>query len=379
MLISEKNRQPVRRVLAIMLGAAASVILSMAFPFLPARSDFRAYYWAGTMVRQGRGEILYDLNQGQGYFDRPYCHLPYEALIFAPLSKLPIPTAYHVWIAVQLTAFFWSLYLLRECLANLSWLRRVALGSSVLCPLLWAVVAGQDCILLLLVYVFVFRSLKNHREFRAGVWMGLGLFRFQLLLPAILIALVKRRGELVKGLMLTASIVGVISFALVGPDLPRRYAGILSFMAHKDDAPLLRWMPTLRGLNSLVGVPPVATLLLTLAVVVVLTGAWLGTDWDPRTREFESLFALTIIVSILISYHSYLYDLVLLALPAALILRRSTWLTVAVVATYLPASIAVWGSGNFGVLALVSALLLALEWPTQERLRRVATGRYVSV
>jgi hypothetical protein len=367
MMTSRKTLPSPQKVAALLLAAAALAILSMAFPLLPARSDFMAFYWAGTMVREGRGASLYDLTFGQGYFTRPYCHPPYEALIFAPLSYLPPQGAFRVWFAIQMLAFCCSLYLLREHMADSDWTHKLALGAAVFCPFMWALVAGQDCTVLLLLYVLVFRSLKEGREFRAGVWLGLGLFRFQLLLPTLLVVLVKRRRELLRGLVLTAAALTAISFALVGPHLPARYAAILSLMADKDDPPLLRWMPTLRGLTALAHLPNSVTLLLTLAVLSSLAIAWIRTDWDPRSRRFETMFALTVIIATLVSYHSFLYDLVILVLPTVLILRHSSWLTTAVVASYLPLSFGLWRSGNFGFLALATALLAATARPPRDQ------------
>src|SRR5581483_795088 len=78
--------------------------------------DFIAFYTAGTFVREGRLERLYDLRAVQefqhdlahrlgvdiGSACGPWWNPPFYALVFAPLSRLPYPNALALWLTINL-------------------------------------------------------------------------------------------------------------------------------------------------------------------------------------------------------------------------------------------------------------------------------------
>ena len=50
----------------------------------------------------------------------------------------------------------------------------------------------------------------------AGCCLGLGIFRFHLVLPLVLILLYRRRGKVLFGFVATAALLGLISVAIIG-------------------------------------------------------------------------------------------------------------------------------------------------------------------
>src|SRR5437773_1620007 len=82
--------------------------------------DFLAFYTAGTFVRTGRANQLYDLPAVKAFEQQvaareklelpgddfgPFWNPPLFAWVFAPLSMLPYPLAWTVWLAVNLLCF----------------------------------------------------------------------------------------------------------------------------------------------------------------------------------------------------------------------------------------------------------------------------------
>src|SRR6266567_8652820 len=79
--------------------------------FIGGRADFRQLYAAGYMVKTGQRYELYDYdlqtqieNNVVGPSDTPlpFNHLPYEAILFAPLSAFSYRTAYFIFLAINL-------------------------------------------------------------------------------------------------------------------------------------------------------------------------------------------------------------------------------------------------------------------------------------
>src|SRR5512143_2782927 len=158
--------------------------------------DFSIFYTAGTIVRRGDAGRLYDtalqfhiqrefasqvfIRQGSS----PYNHPPFEALVFAPLSGLTYPTAYSLWDLANLLILAAlpillrpHVPLLRQHGVALWWLAILAFF-----PVFAALLQGQDSIPLLLLFSLAYIALRKNQQFAAGCWLGLGLFRFHLVL-----------------------------------------------------------------------------------------------------------------------------------------------------------------------------------------------------
>ena len=108
-----------------------------------------------------------------------------------PLAGLRYVTAYLVWAAfnIALILGFWTL--LRPRLPSL---HNLLPGLPLLTmfaffPVTMALLQGQDSILLLFLYGLAFSALSTGRAFVAGVCLALALFKFQLVLPFVVVLL----------------------------------------------------------------------------------------------------------------------------------------------------------------------------------------------
>jgi len=191
--------------------------------------DFSGSYTAGRILREGRGSQLYDddLQESiQRSFSAraiekrrtilPYIHLPYEALLYAPLAYFSYLMAYAIWLGVNLVLLCSIPFLLRKRLEGLGqapvyfWL----LASFAFFPIFGALIQGQDSILLLFLYCLAWRSLERRSEFAPGGWLALGLFKYQLVVPFVLP--LWRRKKLIAGFISIAAILGLVSLAITG-------------------------------------------------------------------------------------------------------------------------------------------------------------------
>ena len=332
--------------------------------------DFTIFYAAGKIVRQGLGTQLYN-EQTQFHIQQefaagvsirqgplPYNHPPFEALIFVPFTWLPYFAAYLLWDLVNLLILFALPFLLRPHLPVLQ--RIPAMGwlfvSLAFFPVFIALLQGQDIFLLLLLFTLAFVSLKKNADLGAGCWLGLGLFRFHLVLPLLLILLLHKRRKVILGFLLVALALGVISIAVAGWKETLSYPGYVwhleKTMGHrKTVVPIL--MPNLRGLLDTLLIPSTSTVfrdIFSLLVSMVLL-FFTASRWKAASSAaFDLGFCLCVIVTVLVSYHAFAYDLSLLILPIALI------------ANYVPESNP---SRGWSRIALFAPLFLVFFTPLQ--------------
>jgi hypothetical protein len=306
--------------------------------------DFTIFYTAGKCILQGHGRQLYDL-ETQFAIQRefasavkhrenplPFNHPPFEALLFAPLARLPYVAAYLVWAVFNLALILGFWILLRPRLLSLHGFLPALplLAMFAFFPLVMALLQGQDSILLLFLYGLAFSALATGRNFVAGVCLGLALFKFQLVLPFVLVLLLRRQWRAVAGFAFTAFGLLLLSMAVVGWSGVLAYPGfVLGLSRSSAQAGIYpRDMPNLRGLVNgslqLAGLPAkVLIIALSIALVALAAYGWrVQTERAHSGRQFVLGFSLCLTVTIITSYHMLTHDLSLLILPILLLAER---------------------------------------------------------
>jgi hypothetical protein len=352
---------------------------------LKGQADFRSFYVAGYAVRTGHGGELYNpgfqqrlQNELVGKSDLTllFYHLPYEALLFVPLSFFSYRTAYFVYEALNALLLALTIRIVRGRLSHLSELWRLLPIAILLCffPIGVALMQGQDSILLLLLYSASFIALSQGKDICAGVFLGLALMKFQIAIPVAFLFFLWRRWKFIAGFAAAGAIVLAVSVRVVG------FAGLTAYLR-----PVLavgavggasaervmygvfpRAMPNLRGLvdglmDPILGVP--AAHFVTVVISLLVLG------WAAMRRQS---FPVALIAALLASYHLNLHDLSLLALPIALILdgafakkatlTRRDLIAVSLAALFLFTPVYLWlmPPGLLYILAVpMTALLLA--------------------
>src|ERR1700730_10463414 len=232
--------KPIQRELAFYFSAMIVLhgyVLWQAQRSVPAGlPDFSIFYTAGRILRAGHGARLYDDTLQESLqrsfsphaMERrgsilPYNHPPFEALLFVPLARFSYVTAYAIWLGINLILLFSVPLLLRP---RLSVLGKAPVYLWVLAclgffPIFMALLQGQDSIVLLFLYCLVFLGLRRNAEFSGGSWLGLGVFKYHLVVPFGVPLL--RRKKLVAGFMAVVVLLGLISLAVTG------WQGLLSY------------------------------------------------------------------------------------------------------------------------------------------------------
>ena len=372
-------------------------------------SDFAIFYSAGKIVGQGLGGHLYEsdlqFRVQQEFAPRvhirqgplPHIHPPFEALIFVPFAKLSYFAAYLLWDFTSLVMLGFLPYVLR---LNLTLLWRLPVSLCLLAalayfPIFIALLQGQDVIVLLLLFGLTYAALKKNAEFAAGCCLGLGLFRFHLVLPFVLILLLQKKWRMLSGFVSVAFGLGLISLAVVGWEGILAYPGYVFHLeavgGYGSIVPAN--MPNLRGLVSILlagyASPTVSNgviVVLSLGLLLLASAKWRICAADPT---FDLGFSLYIVVTVLVSYHANAYDLSLLFLPVLLLVNEMSanvwgrdWSRIAVLGPicllfFTPLQMILWF--RFGALSLLALILLVLAWGIDCEIRAKRVGRLKSL
>lgn len=363
--------------------------------------DFTAFYGSGMLLRHGLGHQLYNSKVQYEAQERfagnvssrrgplPYIHPPFEALIFLPLTLLPYTQAFIVWDLLVLIALFFVARLLRRSVPTLRSIApwKFVLASVAFFPVFECLLQGQDSVLLLLLCTLGFDELKKEADFLAGCWFALGVFKFQWILPIIVLIIVWKGvwngRRLAGGFAVVSLILVFVSIGLVGWQNMLHYpAYVLSVVntpsfggVGSETMPNLRglltgWQwPFLRGVGSIAAVSS--------AVILFLLAATMGRG-KSHTQKLELQFSLAVLVSGLIGWHTNPHDLSLLILPLVLVTdycahiqeagKKFSLLLPAVPLLISPLWIVLWFvSGHLNLMAIT---LLWWTWKIGKQLGR---------
>ena len=325
-----KLRPIIIAVISLMFFISASGFFLSLPGALGGHVDFRTFYTVGYMARTGHGSEIYDPAEYQRFQNRlvgpvegllPFNHLTYESLLYVPFSFFSYRTAYLLFVGTNLLILSAAAMLFRLLVAKLSeiwWHLPLAIMASFL-PVSMALIEGQDSLLLLLLFVAATAAWYRQNDFKAGLLLGLSLFKFQYAIPVAVLMIVWRRWRLLRGFFLSGAVVLAISIWIAGLsgsaqfvhsvlEVSARYSssnGVL-YGVHPDG------MPNIRGLTYM------------LTGGSVFAGHWITLIFSAMVMAWEALkrpsLPGALLAALLVSYHQVIADSSLLLLPAGWIL-----------------------------------------------------------
>ena len=329
--------------LCLVFVLSLGTFLSLRFSVSLKGSDFPDFYCAARMLADGQGHQLYDSDlqrQYQAHYagrvGTLYIHPPPEAALYLAVAWLPLKQAYWLWLWLNIAGLaIAACCLARNALLLWEWSSVLAAWLTFV-PVLLCLQQGQDSILLLLLMVLAFIPLRRGQGFAAGCWLGLAPFKFQLVLPLVVVLVLagrgKTRGDLAKGFCLAAIAFAAVSAVISGWHVFLTYP---KFLMHLQAQPFAGISPNamanLRGLTSLLLanehsawlIPMVATL--SAAALVQTLIAWKHAQAavnSDSTQGVDSAFSTTVLFALLVSYHLNPHDLSLLLIPLSVLLHE---------------------------------------------------------
>jgi len=374
----------------LFLGASWVAVFAVA----QGRVDFRQLYAAGYMVRTHHGHELYDYDAQKHFQDiqvspaqlaLPFVRPAYQALLFAPFSLLPFRAAYITWFILNLLMLYLWLRMttpwVYELVAVWKFLPLAMIIGFI--PISLALLQGQDSILLLVILSASMLLVKRGKHLTSGAVLGLGLFKFQLVLPVFFLMFVWRRWRLCAGFATSAITLAGISVWLTGTSQAMVYLNsLLSFGSGAARNTGLRFPIPIEFMANLHGLfastlgrhisGSAVTTLIVFSSVAFLIWIWTG---HQNTWPADDEFAIAIAASTLVSYYLFFHDMAVLLIPIALMLNHTVLLETDGTAAdriLLRASAVLFASpvlilispGNFYLVALCTLVftIAAVQW-----------------
>jgi Glycosyltransferase family 87 len=217
-------------------------------------------------------------------------------------------------------------FLARDRVASL---RRIPLWELVLAglaffPVFDSLLQGQDSILQLLLCVLAWRAFTKHADIVAGCWLGLAAFKFQFVIPIVLLMIAWKRLRVLGGFAAVCIALAMISAGVVGGEGWRRYPAFALQIANSaglGGVPA-SFLPNLRGLIAGWPFHFSATVEMTVTGLISISlfvfAAWSGRCAISAERS-NLQFSLAIALSVLIAWQTNISDFSLLLLPMLLI------------------------------------------------------------
>ena len=235
---------------------------------------------------------------------------------------LPLHGAYTLWSVFQAIQLIVISTLLRKTV-----LRRVSWRFLIVIFLLFVSVLldflhGQDSLLLLLLLTLAFAQLERHQYFPSCL-MGCGLFKFHLVVPAIIPCIFVKRKRLLWGFASTTLALLIVSVWISGFGAITAYT---RFLLQLNSLPMAgihdAQKANLRGLFGLLlpGYQHTASYLSLLSSVLVMylaVRSSLLAREDVRSARLA--FANAVFAAVLVGYHLSPHDITILLLPMVLL------------------------------------------------------------
>jgi hypothetical protein len=319
----------------IVVLAFSLVWISMGSLITPAakKHDFLNLYTGASLALHGQFATLHDvdvqLERERTFVPStdalvPFVRPSFYALILAPLALIPYAAAFWVWIVAQsallIACWAWGY---RRFGAN----ALVFAAFSLPGPL--GIASGQDCVLLLVLFILAFELNDRGKAGWSGAALALMLIKFHLILLWPVALLLQKRWKMLGGFCAMAAAEACASLALGGMEGARTYVALLRNKSLDHLSPSKELMICYQGLTENLGIESTALTAVVIVAILLLFG------FAVYNASLWKMFAATAVASLLIAPHVYGYDATLLLLPFWLTIFNSQLSGAKIAATLL--------------------------------------------
>jgi hypothetical protein len=291
-------------------------------------TDFVNFYGAASIVRQGKGSMLYRretqdlvLQSILGHKSTQYfLHPPFEAAALAPLSYLKIEQAFVVWSLINAGLLGLLPLVLMPCVPMVAKRPYFGLLGFAFFPALTALTLGQDSILLLFILSSSYLLICKELEVAAGLVLALATIKFQYVLMLLPLLVLWRKVRTVAGFAVGWAFLVFVSALTTGRSGLFEYVRFVrSFDLHSgygglNQTLMVNWRGFLAGIAP---ADPLPSYFWAGEIVLLLPGFL---SWRvPQTARTRSLiFALFISIALAAAPYAHFADMTMMLLPALL-------------------------------------------------------------
>lgn len=296
--------------------------------------DFADIYAAGRMVSTSGLSELYNLDQqikmqkdlfpdGKSFLPFPYP--PFVALAYAPISLFPYRIAYLLNLLITISAFFIAFVCLKPIIQGLDeFFLPVFTFSFTFYPFWKGILGGQNTALTLMLLALIWRSTKDDRQYLAGIFMGLLIYKPQFGIPLIGLFILSGRYKIALSGIVTGCLIIAISLFFTGIQLYKEWYNFIIWFNTADVSVnghnAVSWIGFLYaifGPENRIAFIIGATFCF--ATVTIISYIWIK---GGRKSDFNAQMGLAVVSIILISPHSMFYDAGLILLTYGVIIAK---------------------------------------------------------
>jgi len=295
--------------------------------------DFPAFYTAGTLVADGHIDSLYDpaaqadlqrdlLGTETGFL--AFAYAPHVALVYAPLALVGYRLAYVLHTALMVAALVAALWQMRPMVGIVErWFSLTVAAAIGFYPMFMAIGGGQNTAISLLLLVWLWRSLRDGHDARAGLAVALLAFRPQYAIPMLGLLFLGRHVRAVGWAIAGISATWVIDALLLGPTwLTDWLRSVGPFVSKDADVNGHNAVSVVGFLQALMGSGSGIAIGLGMLGSVAVAGL-LARAWRNPTTDLDHLMAITATGLVLLSPHTMFYDAGLIVITLAVLADRS--------------------------------------------------------
>lgn len=204
-----------------------------------AGTDFVSYVTGSLMIISGNGKEIYDevlQNSFQNQLIFPLVTEgtllvkvpPFVSLAFLPLTFFSLESAFKIFVVINVLLLVVGIVSLGRIFSEVKKIKFWYLVPFGYFPVVHAIILGQLSVVLLLLFLVVFKFLLDEKWFKMGVVSGLLLFKVQFVvfLPFAWL-MVKNKGKFFKGLIAAIFLLISLSFMVGGLEVFWEYPRFL--------------------------------------------------------------------------------------------------------------------------------------------------------
>ena len=260
----------------------------------------------------------------------PFRNLAAVALMFVPLVYIPGLTAFKIFILINLILLIFVLTRLSRD-ENLIFYYLFLLSLFFL-PVLTSLYRGQLTIIALLIFVYIYRLLKDKKSFLCGLFAGLLFIKIQYLVAVpFLILMIPEQKKFLRGFTISAAMILFISLVLSGRGL-LDYPGYLLLTDQSGygsiPSEILTIYSVIKRITDYMVFAATVNLILYVLVIYVFRAR-------EKSLNLDIKITLIILSTLLFGIHMTDNEVVLLLLPLILIIKSRLRLSLKLVFTFL--------------------------------------------
>lgn len=354
-------------------------------PFLAAGGDFISYFTGASIIKDGKGPLIYDfatqsrymekaIHPLTGQFSNRYVAPPFVALIYLPFSLFNFFIAYKLFTLFNLGLFLLFIYLLFDTFKNAKKLNGIIILPLYFYSAISTLFSAQTSFILAILVLFLYKLIKGKKAVLVGICTALLLIKPQYMVFAPFIYLLTNgKKKYLLGFFATLLVLLLVSILLVGLEGLKNYP---SFVLATENPVFGNRANQMFSLHAVV-----SNLLFdsNLASIQSLIFSFFGFTivFYLFLKRYQKLslnlsFALIILLSLLFSAHVLSHDLILLLIPIFILLdkaykkkkaSRHFLLIFVLILFVIPATISL-GSSLIGTILLFLLALVFLFKPS---------------